>query len=98
MLTTILLIIFYDPANLASVAKGEMQPYQPQPYTTMPLNSYLFNPMPMSLYLPEIPAGQQKHFLGGCAFDRVNHYLYIVELHGDGEYPLIHVWRVGNPT
>lgn len=34
-------MIFYDPGDLAAVARGTMQPYQPQPYATLDIDQYL---------------------------------------------------------
>lgn len=78
-------IIFYDPADLAKVATGEYQPYQPQPYTTMELDNVFF----------EITSTQQKYHTGDIAYDRQNRLLYLIEYGGEGEKPLIHVWRIG---
>jgi len=34
-------MIFYNPSDLAAVAAGTMQPYEPQPYATLSLDQYL---------------------------------------------------------
>jgi len=77
-------ILFYNPSDLASVAKGTMEPYKPQPYATMDIDQYLFH----------IQSGQQKYHLGAVSFDRSRGYLYIFEPFADGEKPVIHVWKV----
>jgi hypothetical protein len=78
-------IIFYDPSDLAKVASGEMQPYEPQPYLAMNIDQYLYS----------ITSTQQKYHLGACAFDRDNGLLYILEFRADDDKPLVHVWKVG---
>lgn len=78
-------LLFYDTDDLAAVANGIKQPYQPQPYTLLNVEQRLFNKRP--------------HFpiLGGVAYDRSRNMLYIVEMQADGVYdanPIIHVWRI----
>ena len=77
-------IIFYDPADLAAVARGEMNPYEPQPYASLDVDDVLFN----------IQSSQQKYRVGAVAYDRTNNLLYIFELFGDGDLPLVHVWHI----
>lgn len=78
------LILFYDPADLAAVTRGEKQTWEPQPYATMGIDNYLFN----------IHSSQQKHHLGDVSYDRQHGLLYIFELMADGAKPLVHVWRI----
>ena len=61
-----------------------MESYEPQPYATLNVDHYLFNRQ----------SEQQRYLLGAMSYDRERNYLYIFELFGDGEKPLIHVWRV----
>jgi len=77
-------MIFYDPSDLAAVAAGQMQPWEPQPYATMDLDDVLLH----------VSAGQQKHHVRACAFDRANGVLYILEPFADGDRPIVHAWRV----
>jgi len=77
-------IIFYDPADLAAVARGEMAPWEPQPYATLNVDNYLYH----------ITSSQQKHHLGAAAFDRQRGLLYVFEPLADGDKPLVHVWQV----
>ncbi len=37
-------IVFYDPADLAAVAMGDMETWGPQPYATLIIDEYMFNP------------------------------------------------------
>jgi hypothetical protein len=87
-------IIFYNPSDLAAVAAGTMAPYQPQPYATLSLDSYLWNLDKMNH--PDFVVNRNKYRVGGLAFDRTNGLLYIAEDRGDAanERPLIHVFRV----
>jgi hypothetical protein len=77
-------IIFYNPDDLAAVADGRMQPYEPQPYATMEVDRFLYRTL----------GRQTKEHLGGAAFDRERGYLYIFEMFGDGDKPLVHVFTV----
>jgi hypothetical protein len=78
-------ILFYDPADLAAVVRGEMQPNEPQPYATMEIDEVLLH----------INSGQQKHHVRACAFDRENGILYVFEPRADGDRSVVHAWRVG---
>lgn len=77
-------IIFYNPADLADVAQGTKHPDEPQPYTNLNLDDYLFN----------IQSAQQKYRIGAIAYDRVRNLLYILELLADENRPLVHVWHI----
>ncbi|MCP4359606.1 MAG: hypothetical protein GY796_16485 [Chloroflexi bacterium] len=77
-------ILFYDPADFAAVAQDNMETGEPQPYATLDVDQYLYH----------IESNQQWHHLGAAGFDRNNGVLYIFEPHGDGDKPLVHVWRV----
>jgi len=77
-------MLFYDPADLAAVARGDSEPWQPQPYATLDLDPHLF----------AVVGPQQKHHVAACSFDRQRGYLYVFEPLADGERSLVHVWRV----
>ena len=77
-------IIFYDPADLAAVARGEMETWAPQPYAVLNVDEHLYH----------ITSGQQKHHLAAAAFDRANGLLYVMEPLVDDDRSIIHVWRV----
>jgi hypothetical protein len=87
-------IIFYDPADLARVALGEIEPWQPQPYAVLDIDEYLY------LSPPEwddtmLGWGDQRRYrIGDAAFDRENGFLYILELFTDEAKPLVHVWQL----
>jgi len=79
-------MIFYNPADLAAVARGEMAPYEPQPYATLDVDEYLYH----------VTSDQQKHHLGAAAFDHQRGLLYLFEPLVDEDKPLVHVWRVND--
>ncbi len=85
-------IIFFDPADLAAVALGEMEPYEPQPYAVMNIDSLLYH----------IDSPQMRDHLKAATFDREHGYLYIFEPLVDDDKPIVHVWKVrengGLPT
>ncbi|MBD3229148.1 MAG: hypothetical protein GF329_13250 [Candidatus Lokiarchaeota archaeon] len=94
-------VIFYDPADLAAVAEGELEPYDPQPYARLSLDEYLFNIDKINH--PDFPDDRNMHRLGGCTFDRSNGYLYIFEYRGEpaeggwnDDNAIVHVFQVGN--
>jgi len=77
-------IIFYDPDELAAVAGGTMEPYQPQPYAVMNIDDVLYH----------IDSPQMYDHVKACAFDRVHGFLYVFEPLADNYRPLVHVWKV----
>jgi len=80
-------IIFFSPSDLAAVARGEMQTWEPQPYATFVLDEYLFD--------PELNHAEYKRDLvAACAFDRENGLLFVIERLADEYKSVIHVWRV----
>lgn len=86
--------ILYDPSDLAMVALGQMEPWEPQPYAYIELDNYLFlNPSKIEVEM--LGAGLQRRYrLGDVAYDRVNGLLYVLELFADEANPVVHVWRV----
>jgi hypothetical protein len=77
-------IVFYDPAELAAVARGEMEPYEPQPYATLQIDQYLY----------DIDFTQPWYHVGAASFDRERGLLYLFEPLADEDKSLIHVWEV----
>jgi hypothetical protein len=77
-------ILFYSPAELAAVARGEMEPWQPQPYATLNIDEHLFN----------VHSNQQKYHVGAASFDRERELLYVFEPLADEDKSLIHVWKI----
>ncbi|MCG2768868.1 MAG: DNRLRE domain-containing protein, partial [Anaerolineae bacterium] len=77
-------MLFYDPADLASIARGDLDPHEPQPYATLGIDQFLFS----------VQSSRQKHHVGAAGFDRERGHLYIFEPLADGDKSLVHVWRV----
>ncbi len=78
-------MLFYDPADLADVAKGEKQPYDPQPYATLDCGDHAFH----SSSECSDGAGFRS-----CAYDRENQLLYVAEPNVDGAKAVIHVFKI----
>jgi hypothetical protein len=78
-------ILLYNPADLAKVANGEIESYEPQPYAVMEFDEVFFN-------IPE----DELWFLGTVSYDRESSILYIFEYRGDSENdgPIVHVWEI----
>ncbi len=87
-------LIFYDPADLAQVAAGTLESWEPQPYAMLDIDDRLYlNPPEWDRF--ELGWGdQRRNRIGDVAYDRVNGYLYVIELSGDGAKPMVHVWQV----
>lgn len=81
-------ILFFDPADLAAVLDGSMETWEPQPFASLDIDTLLLDPE-MDL------ERSRRHLLGGCAFDRVDGVLYIVERRADGDRSVIHAFRIG---
>lgn len=86
--------IFYDPADLARVATGELSPWEPQPYAVLDIDEQLFF-NPSGVELDMLGSGDQRRYrIGDVAYDRANGLLYVLELYADGAKPVVHVWKV----
>ncbi len=80
-------MIFYDPADLVAVARGEMQTWEPQPYAVLVLDDYLYDPnIHVELY--------KRDLVGAMAFDRANGLIYIIERLADESKSVVHVFRL----
>jgi hypothetical protein len=80
-------IVFYDPTDLAAVATGQMETWEPQPYATLVIDEFLYD--------PELNFAEYKRDLvGAAAFDRENGYLYVFERLADEYKSVVHVWQV----
>jgi len=86
--------ILFDPADLAKVASGQMESWEPQPYAVIDIDEYLYL-IPPEWDKIELGWGdQRRNRIGDVAFDRQNDLLYVLELYADGGKPVVHVWRV----
>jgi hypothetical protein len=86
--------IFYDPADLARVAAGQMQAWAPQPYASLDMDAHLYlNPAGIE---PEMlgTGDQRRYRIGDVAYDRSHGLVYVLELFADGAKPVVHVWRI----
>ena len=80
-------LIFYNPADLVAVSRGELDSWEPQIYDTLVLDEYLLD--------PALNHGDYKRDLvGAVAFDRENGFLYLVERMADEYRSVIHVWEI----
>ncbi len=86
--------ILYDPADLARVATGEMEPWEPQPYAHIGVDEHLFA-NPSGIEAEMLGTGVHRRFrIGDVAFDRANGLVYLLELFAEEARPVVHVWRV----
>ena len=86
-------IVFYDPADFASVLTGTMEAYEPQPYATLNIDEHLY--LNVTSDTSEMGAGdQRKYHVGEMAYDREHGFFYILEHFADEAKPVVHVWSV----
>ena len=86
--------IFYDPADLAKVASGQMQPWEPQPYAMLDIDDALYL-NPAGIEAEMLGAGVQRRYrIGDVAYDRAHGRLYVLELFADDAKPVVHVWQI----
>ena len=81
--------ILYDPADLARVASGDMNPWEPQPYATIDIDDrLLMNPAGVEEEM--LGSGVQRRFrIGAVAYDRAHDLLYVLEPFADEAKPVI---------
>jgi hypothetical protein len=86
--------LLYDPADLARVANGQMESWEPQPYASVDIDEHLYLNPPEG-DLQTVGWGDQRRYrIGDVTFDRASGLLYVLELYADGPKPVVHVWRV----
>ncbi len=87
-------IIFYNPADLAQVARAEKSSWLPQPYAALDLDQALYlNPGQVETEM--LGTGLQRRYrIGDMTYDRNSRLLYLLELFADGAAPVVHVWRL----
>jgi len=86
--------ILYDPADLARVAAGEIESWEPQPYGTLDIDEHLFLDASESEQDWLGQGDQRLARIGAVAYDRDNDLLYVLELFADESMPVVHVWRI----
>jgi hypothetical protein len=87
-------LILYDPADLARVAAGTLNSWEPQPYATIDIDEHLYFNPPAWDELNLGTGDQRRYRIGDATYDREQGILYVLELYGDGAKPVVHVWRV----
>jgi hypothetical protein len=86
--------ILYDPADLAEVAAGTMESWEPQPYASLDIDEYLVLDPPEWDLMAVGWSDQRRNRIGPTAYDRDSNLLYVLEQYGEGAKPVVHVWRV----
>ena len=80
-------ILFFNPDDLAAVAQGSAEPYEPQPYALMDLTEYWLDPETnIEIY--------KRDLVGSAAFDRTNGILYSIERLADDYKSVVHVFQI----
>lgn len=77
-------MLFYDPQDLARVARGELPPYSPQPYASLNLDQFLY----------KIRDPQMQRRIRSVTYDRERHFLYVLQFRADNDRSIIHVFRI----
>jgi hypothetical protein len=88
--------ILFDPADLARVASGELETWQPQPYASLDIDQYLYLNPPAWDVISVGSDDQRRSRLRDIAYDRAHDRLYVLEDLADGGKPVVHVWQVGS--
>ncbi len=79
--------LFYNPEDLAAVLRGDMQPWEPQPYLSYDADRFSF------------VTNRAEKFSGALGYSSADQMLFLIEHNGEvnpltGENGLIHAWRV----
>lgn len=88
-------IMFYDPDDLADVARGIKESWEPQPYAFFEIDNYLFDPYSASK-LESFLTRYKRDLVISAAYDKSRNFLYIVERQVEDEKGIIHVWQIRN--
>lgn len=81
-------LIFFDTQDLADVARGIAETWDPQPYAAFDLMPFLYR----------VFSSQQKEQVSAVCHDPVNNRLYVFEPLADEDKPLVHVFRIQKET
>lgn len=87
-------LLLYDPNDLANVATGQFESWQPQPYAVIDIDEYLYLDPPEWDILELGSGDQRRNRIGDVAFDRANGLLFVLELYADSAKPVVHIWKV----
>ncbi len=87
-------LVLYDSSDLAKVAAGTMDSWEPQPYAHLDIGEHmLFNPANVDLEM--LGEGVQRRYLfGDAAYNEKTDRLYVLELFADEAKPVVHVWQI----
>ena len=86
--------ILYDPADLAQVASGATEPWEPQPYASVDIDEHLLL-NPAGIEEDFLGTGLQRRYrIGAVSYHRSSNLIYVLELFADEAKPIVHVWRV----
>ena len=80
-------LLFFNTNDLAAVAQGQMETYDPQPYASLDLTPYLYDPQLNH-------ADYKRDLITAPAFDRENGILYVIERLADEYKSVIHTWKI----
>ena len=84
-------LFFYDPKDLALVAKGQKKSWEPKPYAVMDLSPFFFDPN----YTKQDLINYKRDFVGAACFDSKHSMLYIMEpLAEEDGRSIIHMFKV----
>ncbi len=86
--------ILYDPTDLAQVASGAMEPWEPSPYASVDIDEHLLL-NPAGIEEDMLGTGVQRTYrIGAVAYHRSSNLIYVLEWFADEAKPIVHVWRV----
>ena len=77
---------FYDPEDLGKVARGEMLPYEPQPYAAISVQGNM-----------NMDTNGLHKSMAGIAIDNEHGIIYSAEAQVDGAKPVMHMWKIKKP-
>lgn len=86
--------ILYDPAQLAQVAAGQLESWEPQPYAVIDIDEHLYFSPPEWDAVVLGTGDQRQQRIGDVAYAPATGQLYVLELYADGGKPVVHVWQV----
>jgi hypothetical protein len=88
--------ILYNPADLAQVASGTMESWEPQPYASLDIDEHLYLDPPEWDLITVGWGDQRRNRIGPTAYDRDSNLLYVVEQYGEEAKPVVHVWSISD--
>ena len=87
-------LILYDPGDLARVAAGEIESWEPQPYGFLDIDEHLYlDPPPWDVENLGWDA-QRRYRIGAAAYDPGSGLLYVLEQFAQEGRPVVHVWEI----